>query len=355
MNVRKIAILYSRMSGYMSACFSALKKISGAEFLLIHIPPASNAPFGNEIFDCFDEVYDRNTLKLSSMKEIIRSFDPDAIFMSGWFDKDYLRLTRWIRKHEVLVIAGSDTQWRGTLKQILARGISSLYLHTAIDVLWVAGERQKQLANRLGYSGPNCWTGVYACDWERFSKVYDERKQWEDYNKAFVFVGRYVEIKGIEILLRAYRKYRNLCSDPWPLICAGKGKLESLIENESGVINEGFIQPDQLPELLGKAGCFILPSRKEPWGVVLQEAAATGLPLICSDACGAAVHLVQDGYNGFIFESGNVEQLVRWLVQFSEQDRNRWKKMSRNSFELSRQFTPERWAFTFLSRINNYL
>ena len=65
-----------------------------------------------------------------------------------------------------------------------------------------------------------------------------------------------------------------------------------------GVEMLGFVQPDDLPAVLERAGCLVLPSRFEPWGVVVHEAAAAGLPIVCTPVCGAATRLVLDGYNG---------------------------------------------------------
>ena len=107
-----------------------------------------------------------------------------------------------------------------------------------------------------------------------------------------------------------------------------------------------------MPNVFAEASVFVLPSRKEPWGVVVHEAATTGLPIICSDACGAAVHLIHDGYNGFVFESGNVSDLARCLLTISQLDEHKRKVMSRRSWELSKQYTPDRWAETLIQGVD---
>jgi glycosyltransferase involved in cell wall biosynthesis len=225
------------------------------------------------------------------------------------------------------------------------------YLHTALDVLWVAGERQRQLAYRLGFRGEQCWSGYYACDWQRFADVYDPATTCP---KAFLFIGRYVAVKGIDVLVEAYRRYRDLVDEPWPLICAGTGEARALLAGQEGILDKGFVQPDVLPALMREAGAFILPSRREPWGVVVQEAAASGLPLLCSDACGAAVHLLQDGYNGFLFETGNARHLARCMVDMTHASPEAWGTMRARSHQLSKQYTPQRWADTFIRGVASY-
>ena len=348
--VQRIAVLFSRLSGYMSACLKTLKDDHGVELLVFRYVPASEAPFDAGHFDWIDILHSRNDFSREEIASEVLQFDPQAILMVGWMDDDYLHVARKSKQRGIPVIAGCDTPWKGSFRQHLARMIAPWYLHSAIDILWVAGERQRQLAKRLGYTGEKCLNGYYACEWSQFAHVKDERGTGER-EKTFFYVGRYVEVKAIDVLVEAYEKYRASVEDPWKLVCAGAGPLESLLDDKEGIENLGFVQPDQLPALMGKASVFILPSYHEAWGVVVQEAAATGLPLICSDAIGASVHLLQDGYNGFLFETGNVDQLSRRMVMFSEMKDDDVKLMGERSHELSKQFTPERWADTLLGAI----
>src|SRR5699024_540616 len=108
------------------------------------------------------------------------------------------QVARHFKKQGVPVVAGCDTQWRGTWRQEVARRMARWYLHPSIDVLWVSGERQRQFANRLGFTGPRCWSGYYTCDWTRFAgtKSPAERQQ------QFLYTGRYVEAKGLDVLVK---------------------------------------------------------------------------------------------------------------------------------------------------------
>ena len=142
--------------------------------------------------------------------------------------------------------------------------------------------------------------------------------------------------------------------NPWPLVCVGTGPHKTLLQKRPGIEDRGFIQPDDLPALMGEASAFILPSRREPWGVVVQEAAASGLPIICSEASGAGVNLVQDGYNGFVAENENVAHLAEKMIQLHGLSREQRRLMGERSFELSKQFTPERWAETLICGIERW-
>jgi len=345
----RIAVLHSRLSPHMAACFRTLCTEYDVELLVVRVSPADNAPFDDRHFDWIDQLYDRDALSAADMTQMVESFSPSAVFMSGWFDGGYLKVARAMREQNVLVVAGSDEQWTGSWRQQGARVIAPWYLHSAIDVLWVAGERQRQFAHRLGFRGAQCWDGVYACDWEQFAT-----HRAGPLPRAFLFVGRYIRRKGVDLLVDAYAEYRNRVEDPWPLLCAGSGEEEALVEQQEGIDNWGFVQPDALPDLMGRAGAFVLPSREEPWGVVVAEAAAAGLPLICSEACGSAVHLLQDRCNGYLVQSGSVDHLARCLVTMSRLSEEKRKRMGTRSHELSKQYTPSRWADTLISGINDW-
>lgn len=342
-------MLFSRLSGYMATCLQTLRETYDAELLVIRIPPSENAPFEARHFDWIDRLYDRPELSVDDMRNLVGIFSPDAIFMAGWFDRGYLKVGRTMRREGVPVVAGSDAQWTGRWKQQIARLVAPWYLNSAIDVLWVAGERQRQFAHRLGYTGDRCWTGYYACDWPAFAQVYEDRTT-EDAS-TFLFVGRYVRAKGIETLVEAYQEYRRRHAHAWKLICVGTGDLQHLLDETPGVIDAGFVQPDNLPSVLRDATAFVLPSRWEPWGVVLQEAAAAGMPLICSEACGAGVHLVQDGYNGYTFETANAEHLALGMDRLANKNEDELATMGDRSHQLSKQYTPARWARTFVDGV----
>jgi len=353
--VKRVAVLFSRLSGYMASCLRTLANRHNVELLVIRYPPAEEAPFDTGYFDWIQHLHDRNRVSRSDIVAQLDTFDPDAILMAGWFDKEYLYAARQMRKRGVPVVAGSDAQWQGTFRQRLGQATAGWHLHPAIDVLWAAGERQRQFAYRLGYAGNRCWTGYYACDWNRFGAVYDRRAETGSERDAppyFLFTGRYVPVKGLDVLASAYEEYRSLVEHPWNLVCAGAGPESSRITDIEGIRDVGFVQPERLSDLMAHAGAFVLSSRREPWGVVIQEAAASGLPLVLSHVCGASVHLPQDGYNGFQFESENVQQLSQCMKRLSETPDADRELMGRRSHELSKQYTPERWADTFISGIN---
>ena len=179
-----------------------------------------------------------------------------------------------------------------------------------------------------------------------FETVRERREQLAVKPKAFLFVGRLVKAKGVHVLLKGYAQYRSSCAEPWPLICVGSGPLAREVAAAPGVVMPGFLQPEQLADKMLEASVFVLPSLFEPWGVVVNEAASAGMPMIVSEAVGSHVHLVQSGFNGFVVEKGSPESLANAMLRFHRMNDSSLVRMGKASEQLSEQYTPERWAST---------
>ena len=382
----RVLVLQRRLSGYFIASLARVFE-SNVTAKVVAWPNQSDAPFDAEALSAIGEVANRDDLSDAELLAMALDFNPDAVLVAGWSDAGYVKVCKALKARGTLIISGCDTQWKGSLRQHIASVIAPWHVQTFIDIFWVSGERQRQLAAKLGYTGDRCWDGYYACDWSRFAAV-DRRLDIVDgssdheslsgcdasntdlsspcsdsrpancdlaspisnLRKSFAFVGRYAPVKGLDTLAEAYRLYAAKVESPWKLICAGKGECrEQLIA--AGAEDRGFLQPEALPAFLGEASAFILPSRFEPWGVVVQEAAATGLPVIVSDVCGAGVHLLRDRWNGRSFAAGDAAHLTKCLLWMHWQSDAQLVELGRNSFELSKQYTPERWARTLIEGV----
>jgi glycosyltransferase involved in cell wall biosynthesis len=91
------------------------------------------------------------------------------------------------------------------------------------------------------------------------------------------------------------------------------------LDLDAHIILPGFIPYEDMPDYYALAGAFVHASRTEPWGLVVNEAMASGLPVLVSNACGCAPELVHDGQNGFLFDPANSDQLVEFMLRVSTQ------------------------------------
>jgi glycosyltransferase involved in cell wall biosynthesis len=92
------------------------------------------------------------------------------------------------------------------------------------------------------------------------------------------------------------------------------------------------------------AKCFILPSTREPWGLVVNEAMASGLPVLVSERCGCAEDLVDPRRNGFLFNPTQDGDLTGRMMYMSTLDQSALDAMGRRSREIIAVYSPEQWA-----------
>ena len=104
----------------------------------------------------------------------------------------------------------------------------------------------------------------------------------------------------------------------------------------------GQLDQDAVAAEYAAADIFVLPSISEPWGMVLNEAAAAGLPLIATDACGAAWELIEDGANGFRVPAADAQALRDAIAELEDPERR--ATFGARSREIAARFTPEAWA-----------
>ena len=339
----KIVICNLGYSGYSAACWRALAAMPDVELSVF--TPQTAYPYRDDILSGLNvKVLDATALAdIRAFRDEIVAEHPDAIAISGWSQPAFKALAYDSRLHGVRKLVAMDSMWIGNYRQIAARWALHGFVKR-LDGAIVAGERGRQYARWLGFSGSQIFTGIYGYDASLFNPIFEKRLACPSWPKSFCFVGRYVKIKGLETLLAAYQAYRERVTTPWELHCFGKGPIP--VQGE-GVVDHGFLQPRDLPNALAEQGVFVFPSLYEPWGVALAEAAGTGMPLICSDAVASGLDLVRNLYNGIVFPAGNVGRLTGALVWMHEHAVD-LPEMGRLSQVYAGAYTPEIWAARWL-------
>ena len=351
----RVAILWCGLSGYLNACLKELASREGVELFVSHQAPIKQAPYDDGQF-----AWIRNRLEWRSKAEFaplalrLEAFNPEILVLCGWHVPAYRRLARELTRRcwRVLVM---DNGWRATPKQRMGTFISPWYIRPLADTVWLPGERQAAFARRLGFEQRAILWGSLSCDQPTIETVHLSRlEEGRAVPRSFLFMGRLISEKGVEQLVKAYESYRERSIEPWPLVFCGAGPSSSLLKGRAGIRVEGFVQPDQLLDILASAGCLVLPSTFEPWALVVHEAASAGMLILASEKVGASVHLVQPNYNGYIFDSEDVNGLSALMSHVSSLSDARLDAMSRASHLLSRQFTPARWADTLVEGYSTF-
>ncbi len=345
----RIAFLWTGLSGYMNACLKELFAQEGVELFVSHQVPEQNAPFDDDQFEWISNRYTwQTTPDFERLEQKLSAFKPDIVVFAGWHIFAYRRMTRRFFRRCLRIMA-MDNPWLGSLKQRLGVFVSPVCIKPMADMVWLPGERQATFARKLGFSQSAIMRGSYSCDLPMFETVHVARiRQGEPLPHRFVFIGRFIPEKCIDNLVASYRLYRKQTANPWPLICCGTGPMRALLEKEEGIRMDGFVQPAKLPEVLAGAGCLVLPSKFEPWALVVHEAAAAGKLILASESVGSVSHLLQPGYNGFILDDRNVVGFASAMSRVSAMSDAQLDQMSQASHMLSQQFSPVRWTNTLL-------
>lgn len=184
------------------------------------------------------------------------------------------------------------------------------------------------------------------------------RCDWE--SPTFLFVGRLSKEKGLEDLLAAFRSVLQQLPKA-NLLLAGPGSerdgLESLAAAwglGSSATFLGSQTPEQIGDLLQSSTALVLPSRKEPWGLVVNEALSYGCPVVVSDVCGCIPELVLNGVTGYAFAAGDVDALRDSMLRVVSLNNDRFGTATR-CMEVISQYTPERAAVEILKGCNQIL
>jgi glycosyltransferase involved in cell wall biosynthesis len=346
--VTRVLALWQQLAGHTAACFHALAA-EDVTLRVLYREATPDAPFDDEalmrgldVRSWVDEVDD------ARVAAELDEFQPDVLLVCSWNVGAYRRqLKHW--EGRALRIVFMDNPWLATPKQWAGRLGRKVIIDPTFDAAFVSGERQATFARHLGIGADRLLWGVNSCGPEFFTGARETAPE------AFLFVGRLAEEKGLVTLAEAYRAYRAAVSDPWPLRIAGTGPEGERLASIEGVELLGFLDPADVPAAMAAAGCLVLPSTFEPWGVVVHEAVASGLPVVCTDACGASTRLVLDGYNGRVVPARDAAALTRGLRWVSEATVDERAAMSRASVGLAAQYTPERWASYFVQRCDELL
>ncbi len=283
-------------------------------------------------------------------------FDPAVVLVPGYYNVAGFAAALWGRWHGRRTVLMTESTEFDHARNIWKESFKGLLIRTLFDWAIAGGTPHRRYLEKLGFRT------------ERIAKFYDVvdneffRKSAESIRlksracefglpeRYFLYVGRLADEKNIDGLLAAYEQYRRQ-GGTWPLVLVGEGpesqRLRSLAEQSAfrpDIYFAGLKTSKELPLYYAFAGCFVLPSTREPWGLVVNEAMAAGLPVIVSRQCGCAEDLVRDGKNGFVFDPATIDGLSNALQSLSRLSPLDLRAAGDCSSEIIAQFSPEAWA-----------
>ena len=306
------------------------------------------------------------------------SASPDVVFVPGWGFRGGRYAMKWCVQNKVpMVIMSESTPWDSPRNFI--REWTKSQLVSFASAALVGGQPHTEYLEILKMPKDHIFQGYDVVDNDYFQKMALNKKGDISGTPYFLASNRFVEKKNLLRLIQAYQHYlfsyhdvseinRIFRPEPWPLILLGDGELKEEVFQHcrklklplrdmmlepvvafssqlkcfqaGGIIFAGFRQLEDLPAFYANAGTFVHASTTEQWGLVVNEAMASGLPVIVSSHCGCATDLVHEGVNGFTFDPYDTTDLNKLMQQFSCLSPESLAEMGREGQCIVNSFAP---------------
>lgn len=286
---------------------------------------------------------------------------PDAVFVPGWSSGAAITALIWAQAAEVPAILMSDSRAEDAPRHRLSEWIKRQIIAGFAGAL-VAGTAHRNYARALGVPEAFIEIGYDVVDNAHFAAGAEAARSEESRLRAdlalpeayFLVSARLIEKKNLIFMLDAYSLYRAEAAHvPLDLVIIGDGPMRPMLEADlrqrgldAHVHMPGFIQYESLPAYYGLATALIMPSITDQWGLVVNEAMASGLPVLVSTGSGAAQDLVAQGANGYTFNPYRAEELAQQMVALSDAPASRIREMGAASQAIIKAYTPQRFAST---------
>ncbi|MBE9060261.1 glycosyltransferase family 4 protein [cf. Phormidesmis sp. LEGE 11477] len=317
------------------------------------------------------DVHPESPEAVAALAPCLDAIGPDVLVIPGWGFPISQAALRWAQQHSVPTVLMSEskqddetrTWWKEQLK-------SWLYVRKYSSAL-VGGPAHRDYLVQLGFERDRIFYGYDVVDNDYFVKqaaiasqnAASIRQQYPNIPEKpyFLAVTRLIPRKNMLRVLEAFASYCSLVGieNSWHLVICGSGietdAIYQLIARKGLkdlVHLPGFLTYEQIAYWYGLAGAFVHPALVEQWGLVVNEACAAGLPILCSNTVGACSSLVKDGENGFTFNPQRTSEIVQSLLKIhsmSERDR---ANMGRASQAIVAYHSPRQFGEGLLNAIN---
>ncbi len=296
------------------------------------------------------------------------SANPDVVAVNGWNDFGSLAAANCCVRRGIPMVVMSESarqdEPRTWWKEMIKRRVVGLY-----SAALVGGQRHVEYLVELGMLRDRIFTGYDVVDNAYFARRaveirnsrFEIRRKYGLPENYFVASARFIEKKNLPGLIRAYEEYRQRSEvgrqrsevggerAPWDLVILGDGPLKAdlcrLISDlrlHAHVHLPGFKQYDELPVYYALAKAFVHASTTEQWGLVVNEAVASGLPVIVSERCGCVPELVRG--NGFTFDPTDERELPSRLLQIASLSDDERRSLGDASYRIAENFAPDHFG-----------
>ena len=286
--------------------------------------------------------------------DTIKNTKPDVVVGDGFFQWSYAVLFHRIFRSIPLVVCYERWAHTERFAQWYRRLYRKLALHFT-DIVCCNGQLCLDYTRSLGMACDRLTMGHMAADTYDLQQAAETitnaqrsemRASWHAKGVVFLYVGRLIRIKGVAQLLKAWAKFEQQKKESATLVLVGGGPEETSLRelasnlNLKGVSFAGSVDYDQIHKCYASADAFIIPTLEDNWSLVVPEAMACGLPILCSKYNGCWPELVQKGINGWVFDPFDPDDLLQCLKE-AIKSQDSLKKMGNESRRIIASHTPK--------------
>ena len=297
-----------------------------------------------------------NVLLTRGVCAALHASNSDIILCGGYNYLAMWQAQRWARARNIPLLLWSESNIADARRNSWGVEFLKRRFIRACQGYVVPGSSASAYLQTFGVAQKKISVAPNAVDVERFSDGAARAREDAELRHRMglpqhylLYVGRFTEAKGVFDLLTAYATLPEETRRDVGLVLVGDGEeLDELRRrsrevNGGAIVFPGFLQRDDLAAVYAFAEALVFPTHSDPWGLVVNEAMACGLPVIASQVAGCVSDLVREGENGYILAPHDPDawsQAMHHLLtspELRQQMRNR-------SQQISAQFTPQAWA-----------
>ena len=287
--------------------------------------------------------------RIGSLLSLFRSRRITALMINGWIPQAYWQAAFQAHREKIPVLLRGETNdlRKVMLLKNIAKRCLLKSLFRRISVFLTVGVANRRFYSMYGIPENKMVPAPYCVDNNRFSEAAkalrpdrgELRARWGIPNEStcFLFCGKLIEKKRVQDLIQAFEMLVTKDNEyrlrvPIHLLIVGDGALREMIQAKADCLRDrvgrtcvtltGFLNQSEMPKAYAAADCLVLPSDAgETWGLVVNEAMASGLPAIVSDQVGCAADLIEPTITGDIFPMSDCEKLATIMVKWVDTSR----------------------------------
>ena len=292
--------------------------------------------------------------RVSGILKAIKNVKPDIVNLTGYYDLASWIVLGYCKMKGIKTILSNESTANDHVRNGFKESVKA-FIIKQFDGYFNFGTASENYLLSLGISKEKMLVKRNCVDNKVLKEIYlkqipfrnVQQKRLNLAPKNFIFVGRLIEYKNLVRFLEAFGLAQKKSVHNWGVIILGDGELKTDLQeavSNKNIQNISFqkgVSWQQVPEYLALSDVLVLPSYSEPWGLVVNEAMACGLPVLVSEKCGCAIDLVKNGENGYTFQPKNLEEFSEKLLLFMEKKEEELKKMGTISEKIIEEYSPK--------------